>query len=56
MKDQIVEEIRKFRIEIENEFDNNVEQHLQHIYEEQKKHGDKLILRKPRIRPTKKTA
>jgi len=48
MKDKIVEEIRKIRCDIEAEYGNNPNLHLEHIYRAQAKHGDKLLCRKPK--------
>jgi hypothetical protein len=48
MKDSIVEEVRKIRHNIEKEYGQNIEKYLEHIYTEQKKHGHKLVHRKPR--------
>lgn len=49
MKDVIVEEVRKIRHEIENEYDHNIEKYLDHVYTEQKKHGLKLVCRQPKL-------
>lgn len=56
MRDPIVEEIRKIRKEIEDEYDNDVKKHLQHIYKTQKKHSGRLISRKPRLIQKNKVA
>lgn len=52
MKDMIVEKVRKIRHEIEKEYEQDPAKYLEHIYSEQKKHGDKLVHRKPK--PLKK--
>ncbi len=49
MKDIIVEEVRKIRHEIEQEYDQNIDKYLEHVYTEQKKHGQKLVCRKPKL-------
>ena len=56
MNDPIVEEIRKIRKDIENEYHNDINKHLEHIYKMQKKHGQKLVSRKPRLILKKKVA
>ena len=48
MKDIIVEKVRKIRHEIEQEYGQNIEKYLEHIYTEQKKHGNKLVRRQPK--------
>jgi len=48
MKDTIVQEIREIRRQIEEEFDHDVNKYLDHIYDAQKKHGDRLVYRKPK--------
>jgi len=48
MKDIIVEEVRKIRRQIEQEYDQDTEKYLEHVYAEQKKHGSKLVRRKPK--------
>ena len=48
MKDLIVEEVRKIRHEIEQEYDQSMEKYLEHIYTEQKKHGNNLVRRRPK--------
>ena len=48
MKDIIVEETRKIRQQIEQEFDHDTKKYLKHVYEAQKQHGDKLVRRKPK--------
>jgi len=49
MKDAIVEEVRESRRQIEQEFDHDVSKYLEHTYEAQKKHGDKLVRRQPKL-------
>lgn len=48
MKDQIVEEVRKVRHEIERQYDQDTGKYLEHLYAEQKKHGAKLVRRQPK--------
>ena len=48
MKDIIVEEIRKIRHEIEQEYGQDIQKYLEHIYEVQKIHGSKLVRRQPK--------
>jgi len=52
MKDIIVEETRKIRQQIEQEFNHDTQKYLQHVYDSQKQHGDKLVRRQPK--PSKK--
>jgi len=52
MKDPIVEEVRKVRRQIEEEFDHDVNKYLDHVYEQQKRYGDRLVRRQPK--PLKK--
>ena len=49
VKDIIVEEVRKVRHQIEEEFGNDVEKHIEHICEEQRKHPERLVSRQPRM-------
>jgi hypothetical protein len=49
MKDAIVKEVREIRQQIEQEFDHDVDKYLEHVYEAQKKHGDKLVHRRPKL-------
>ncbi len=56
IKDPIVEEVRKVRHQIEEEFGNNVNKHIEHIYEEQKKHPERLVSRRPQMLKRKKAA
>jgi hypothetical protein len=49
MKDAIVEEVRETRRQIEQEFDHDVAKYLDHVYEAQKNHGDKLVRRQPKL-------
>jgi len=49
MKDAIVKEVRETRRQIEQEFDHDVNKYLDHVYEAQKKHGDKLVRRQPKL-------
>lgn len=44
MKDAIVKEVREIRQHIEQEFEHDVNKYLDHVYEAQKQHGDKLVL------------
>ena len=48
MKDIIVDEIRKVRHQIEQQFNQDVDRYLEYIYAEQKKHGPKLVRRRPK--------
>lgn len=48
MKDPIVEEIRNARRQIEEEFDNDIDKLLEHVYEEQRKHPERFVRREPR--------
>lgn len=48
MKDAIVEETHKIRLQIEKEFSHDTKKYLTHVYEAQKQHGDKLVCRKPK--------
>jgi len=48
MKDAIVKEIREIRQQIEQEFDHDVNQYLDHVYKAQKTHGDRLVRRGPK--------
>jgi hypothetical protein len=48
MRDAIVKEVREIRQQIEQEFDHDVNKYLDHVYEAQKKHGEKLICRQPK--------
>ena len=48
MKDPIVEEVRKIRRQIEQEFGHDPNKYLDHVYEAQRKHGDRLIRRQPK--------
>ncbi|MFH1860127.1 MAG: hypothetical protein ABH870_03820 [bacterium] len=56
IKDPIVEEVRKVRHQIEEEFGNNIKKHIEHIYEEQRKHPERLVSRQPRMLKRKKVA
>jgi len=49
MKDAIVQEVREIRQQIEREFDHDVNKYLDHVYEAQKQHGDKLVRRQPKL-------
>jgi hypothetical protein len=49
MKDTIVQEVRETRHEIEQEFGHDVNKYLNHVYEAQKKHGDRLVRRQPKL-------
>lgn len=42
-KDKIVEEVRKTREKIFEEFDYDINKYLKYIYEKQKEHKDRLI-------------
>lgn len=48
MKDPIVEQTRQTRHEIEREFGHDPRKYLEHVYEAQKQHGDKLVCRQPK--------
>ena len=43
INDKIVEKVRKNREELFAEFDFNIHKFSQYIYEQQKRHGSKLI-------------
>jgi hypothetical protein len=48
MKDPIVEETRRIRQQIEEEFGHDPQKYLDHVYEAQKQHGDNLVRRQPK--------
>ncbi|MBM3333851.1 hypothetical protein FJY63_04245 [Candidatus Sumerlaeota bacterium] len=48
MEDPIVEEIRSIRRQIEEEHGNDMDRLLEHVYEEQRKHPERFVRRKPR--------
>lgn len=48
MKDAIVQEVREIRRQIEQEFNHDVDKYLDHVYEAQRKHGDRLVRRQPK--------
>ncbi len=48
MKDTIVEQTRRIRKQIEQEFGPDPKKYLHHVYEAQKQHGSKLVRRKPK--------
>ena len=48
MKDTIVEQTRRVRQQIEQEFNHDTKKYLQHVYEAQKRHGNKLVRRHPK--------
>ena len=48
MKDVIVEEVRNIRHQIEQEFNQDTDKYLKHVYAAQKKHGNKLVSRQPK--------
>jgi len=48
MKDAIVEETRRIRHQIEQEFGHDSQKYLDHIYEAQKQHADRLVRRQPK--------
>jgi len=48
MKDVIVDEMREIGRQIEREFDHDVNKYLDHLYESQKTHGDRLVRRQPK--------
>ena len=54
MKDAIVTEIRRIRQEIEREFDHDTDKYLEHLYEAQESHGDRLVRRQPKPLKTRK--
>jgi len=56
IKDPVVEEVRKVRHQIEEEFGSNIKKHIEHIYEEQRKHPERLVSRQPRMLKHKKVA
>ena len=49
MKDAIVQEVRDIRHQIEEEFGHDVDKYLAHVYEAQKKLGDRLVRREPKL-------
>lgn len=49
MKNVIVEEIRETRRQIEQEFDHDVAKYRDHVYEAQRKHGDRLVRRQQKL-------
>jgi hypothetical protein len=55
MKDAIVKEIREIRQQIEAEFGHDVNKYLEHVYEAQKKHGARLVRRRPKPLKRRKT-
>lgn len=48
MNDAIVEETRRIRQQIEQEFGRDTNKYLQHVYAAQKQHGNKLVRRQPK--------
>jgi hypothetical protein len=48
MKDPIVQEMRDIKRQIEQEFDHDVNRYLDHVYEAQKRHRNKLVRRQPK--------
>lgn len=48
MKDSIVEDTRRIRQQIEQEFDHDTRKYLDHVYEAQKQHGSRLVRRQPK--------
>jgi len=48
MEDPIVEEIRSTRRQIEEEYGNDMDRLLEHVYEEQRKHPERFVRREPR--------
>lgn len=48
MKDVIVEETRRIKHQIEQEFDHDAAKYLEHVYEAQKQHGSRLVRRQPK--------
>ena len=54
MQDAVVDEIRKIRQDIEREFDDDPDKYLKHVYETQKRHGDRLVRREPKPRKARK--
>ena len=55
MNDAIVEETRRIRQQIEQEFGHDTNKYLQHVHAAQKQHANKLARRQPR-RMTKRRA
>ncbi len=49
MKDAIVEQTRRIRQQIEEEFDHDTQKYLDHVYEAQKQHGARLVRREPKL-------
>jgi hypothetical protein len=41
--------MREARHQIEQEFDHDVNKYLDHVYEAQKKHADRLVRRQPKM-------
>ena len=54
IKDPIVEDVRKIRHKIEEEFGNDVKKHIEHIYNEQRKYPERFVSRQPRMLKHKK--
>ncbi|MBN1508127.1 MAG: hypothetical protein JW955_14850 [Sedimentisphaerales bacterium] len=48
MRDAIVEEVREARRQIEQEFGHDVNKYLDHVYDAQRKHSDRLVYRQPK--------
>jgi hypothetical protein len=55
MKDAIVKEIREIRQQIEAEFGPDPNKYLDHVYEAQRVHGNRLVHRRPKPRKRHKT-
>ncbi len=55
MKDAIVKEIREIRKQLEAEFDHDPNKYLDHVYEAEKAHGDKLVRGQPKLLKQRKT-
>ncbi len=55
MKDTIVKEIREIRRQIEEEFEHDPGKYLDHVYEAQRTHGNKLVHRRPKLLKRRRT-
>ena len=47
IKDPIAQEVRKARLQLEAEFDNDIDKLLEYIYEQQRKHPERFVRPKP---------
>ena len=53
MEDAVIREGRETRYQIEQEFHHDANKYLDHVYEAQKKHGDRLVRRQPKLLKTR---